>query len=86
VARLSFPPFLRTSERLVSMPLGDEGGALCHRGVVAGEFGVSYESLRIWVRQDLARSRERDDGLTTDQLDELRRLRKQRPLPSAFTV
>ncbi len=29
---VSFPPFLRTSERLESMSLGDEGGALCHRG------------------------------------------------------
>ena len=44
---------------------------------VAGELGVSYESLRIWLRQDQLDRGERDDGLTTDQLDELRRLRKQ---------
>jgi transposase len=44
---------------------------------VAGELGVSYESLRRWIRQDQLDRGERDDGLTTDQLEELRRLRKQ---------
>ena len=44
---------------------------------VARELGVSYESLRLWIRQDERDRGERDDGLTTDQLDELRRLRKQ---------
>ena len=44
---------------------------------VAGELGVSIESLRIWIRQDQLDLGERDDGLTTDQLDELRKLRRQ---------
>jgi transposase len=44
---------------------------------VAGELGVSTESLRIWVRRDQLDRGERDDGLTGDQLDELRRLRRQ---------
>ena len=44
---------------------------------VAAELGVSAESLRIWIRQDQLDRGERDDGLTSDQVDELRRLRKQ---------
>ena len=44
---------------------------------VAGQLGVSAESLRIWIRQDQLDRGERDDGLTSDQVDELRRLRKQ---------
>jgi transposase len=44
---------------------------------VADELGVSTESLRIWVRQDQLDRGERDDGLTTDQLEELRKLRRQ---------
>ena len=44
---------------------------------VADELGVSYESLRIWLKQDQLDRGERDDGLTTDELDELRKLRRQ---------
>jgi|SRR5579883_1229285 transposase len=44
---------------------------------VASELGVSAESLRIWVKQDQLDRGERDDGLTSEQLDELRRLRRQ---------
>ena len=44
---------------------------------VAGELGVSYESLRLWLRQEQLDRGERDDGLTSDQLDELRKLRRQ---------
>lgn len=44
---------------------------------VARELGVSTESLRIWIRQEQLDRGERDDGLTSDQLDELRELRRQ---------
>jgi len=41
------------------------------------EFEVSANSIRIWVRQcDLDEGR-RDDGLTSDEREELRRLRRE---------
>lgn len=44
---------------------------------VAAELGVSGESLRLWRRQDQLDRGERDDGLTSEQVDELRKLRRQ---------
>lgn len=39
--------------------------------------GVSEQTLRNWRRQDQVDRRERDDGLTSDERDELRRLRRE---------
>ena len=43
---------------------------------VAESLGVSQQSLRNWVKQDQFDRRERDDGLTSDEREELRELRK----------
>lgn len=43
---------------------------------VAESLGVSQQSLRNWVKQDQLDRRERDDGLTTDEREELRELRR----------
>jgi transposase len=39
--------------------------------------GVSQQTLRNWRRQDQLDRHERDDGLTTDERDQLRRLRRE---------
>jgi transposase len=39
--------------------------------------GVSEQTLRNWRRQEQVDRHERDDGLTTDERDELRRLRRE---------
>ena len=39
--------------------------------------GVSQQTLRNWRRQDQVDRHERDDGLSTDEREELRRLRRE---------
>jgi transposase len=43
---------------------------------VAESLGMSGQSLRNWVRQDQLDRRERDDGLTSAEREELRELRR----------
>jgi transposase len=44
---------------------------------LAEGLGVSEQALRNWRRQDQRDRHERDDGLTTDEREELRRLRRE---------
>lgn len=44
---------------------------------LAQSLGVSAQTLRNWRRQDQVDRHERDDGLTTDEREELRRLRRE---------
>jgi transposase len=44
---------------------------------VAQALGVSEQSLRIWVKQEALDRHERDDGLTSSEREELRRLRRE---------
>jgi transposase len=44
---------------------------------VAESLGVSQQTLRNWVKQVAVDLRERDDGLTSDEREELRRLRRE---------
>jgi transposase len=43
---------------------------------VATSLGVTEQSLRNWVKRDQLERRERDDGLTLAERDELRELRR----------
>ena len=44
---------------------------------LAQSLGVSQQTLRNWRRQEQVDLRERDDGPTSDERDELRRLRRE---------
>ena len=49
---------------------------------LAESLGVSEQTLRNWRRQDQRDRHERDEGPTSDERDELRRLRRENALRS----
>ena len=69
-SRLPYPPEFR-SEAVAMVRSG--------RSIkeVAGALGLTEQSLRNWVKQDQLDRRERDDGLTSAEREELRRLRRE---------
>ncbi len=44
---------------------------------VAAALGCSQQSLRTWLKREQLDAGERDDGLTSDEREELRRLRRE---------
>jgi transposase len=70
VSRIGYPPEFRAE----AVRLAREAGNTMRS--VARDLGVSYESLRKWVHQsDVDAGRK--DGLTTEELAELRQLRRE---------
>lgn len=64
-----YPDELR--ERAVRL-VRESGRPIAH---VAEDLGIHREALRLWVRQDEADRGQRDDRLTSDEREELKRLR-----------
>lgn len=71
------PPYPREFREEAVRLARDSGKPLSQ---IARDLGVSYESLRQWIKQvDLDAGR-RADGLTTEEREELRRLRRENRL------
>ena len=67
----AYPPEFRTE----AVRLVREGGRKITE--VAESLGVSHESLRAWLKQSDLDAGRRRDGLTSDEREELRRLRRE---------
>lgn len=68
------PPYPREF-RLEAVRLVRESGKSSYR--IAKDLGVAEQSLRNWVKQADLDSGRRTDGLTTEEREELRRLRRE---------
>ena len=68
--RPAYPPEFRR-EAIELLRAGRSPGELAER------LGVSPQTLRNWRRQDQLDRHERDDGISTDERDELARLRRE---------
>jgi len=65
--RKPYPPEFRAEAVRLARQRGDRWQEVAH------ELGTSTETLRLWRKQAAVEA----DGLTSDQLEELRRLRRQ---------
>jgi transposase len=70
----SHPPY-SPEFRAEAIRLVREGGRTPTE--LAHELGCSHETIRLWLRQADRDTGRRDDGLTTDEREELRRLRRE---------
>ena len=69
--QVPYPPECREE----AVRLVQEGGKSI--GQVAKDLGIADQSLRNWVKQSDLDAGRRTDGLTTEERDELRRLRRE---------
>lgn len=69
--RAPYPPEFRAE----AVRLLRTSGQSLHK--ISADLGVSIESLRSWRRQAELDEGERSDGLTTEEREELRRLRRE---------
>jgi len=66
-----YPPEFRTEAIRLARTSGRP------RAEIARDLGLTPETLRIWLKQDDLDQGRRSDGMTTEECEELRRLRRE---------